>query len=464
MRWAVREKTERLIDPSCGDGRFLAAHQNSVGIEFDPAAAGDAVARAPGSLVHEGDFFTWAANTVERFDGGGGNPPFIRYQIFKGQIRDNALSFCKRLGVNFSKQTSSWAPFLVATASVLKPGGRLAFVVPAELGHAPYSAPVLEFLVQHFSTVHIIAFRQKIFPTLSEDCWLLFSDGYGGSTESIRFSAMDQFCFMPTLPTDYVSISVSEWRSVWNSRIRPFFMPTAAREMYRHIVMDRKAARLSDFATVGIGYVTGDNDFFHLRPSTAHKLDIPSKFLLPSVRNGRVLPSGPLTRETINKWSDNDDEFLLLYIPKNEDFPTSVRRYLDSDAGLTARLAFKCRSRDPWYSVPDVRFPSLFLSYMSGTQPQLVENVANCTCTNSVHAVRLKGTISANSLLNLWGHDFTKLSCEIEGHPLGGGMLKIEPKEASRIVLASPSILREVETTVLTDALKTMRAWRHNVT
>jgi hypothetical protein len=49
----------------------------------------------------------------------------------------------------------------------------MAFVVPAEIGHAPYSAPVLEYLAAHFEVVHVIAYRDKLFPELSEDCWLL---------------------------------------------------------------------------------------------------------------------------------------------------------------------------------------------------------------------------------------------------------------------------------------------------
>jgi hypothetical protein len=36
------------------------------------------------------------------------------------------------------------------------------------------------------------------------------------------------------------------------------------------------------------------------------------------------------------------------------------------------------------------------------------------------------------------GSPFVQLSCEIEGHPLGGGMLKLEPREASQIALPGP--------------------------
>jgi tRNA1(Val) A37 N6-methylase TrmN6 len=190
ISWAVRSEDDRLLDPSCGDGGFIAAHRNSVGIEQDLQATRIAMARAPWALVHEGDFFAWASETVERFECSAGNPPFIRYQNFKGGTRARAIELCARLGADFSGLASSWAPFLVATAGLLKLGGRMAFVVPAEIGHAPYAAPLLEHLIKRFSIVHIVAVREKLFPDLSQDCWLLYADGFGGRADGGRvFSA-----------------------------------------------------------------------------------------------------------------------------------------------------------------------------------------------------------------------------------------------------------------------------------
>jgi hypothetical protein len=63
VRWAVAAHTDRLLDPACGDGRFLAAHTNSVGVEGDPAAAAALQKRSPQSLIHAGDFFSWALDT-----------------------------------------------------------------------------------------------------------------------------------------------------------------------------------------------------------------------------------------------------------------------------------------------------------------------------------------------------------------------------------------------------------------
>ena len=107
VAWAVRQEKDRLFDPACGDGRFIAAHRNAVGIEQDADATRTAMARAPWSLVHEGDFFAWASETTERFDCAVGNPPFIRYQTFKGTTRQRALDLCASLGVVFSGLASS---------------------------------------------------------------------------------------------------------------------------------------------------------------------------------------------------------------------------------------------------------------------------------------------------------------------------------------------------------------------
>src|SRR5512147_1510450 len=110
LRWAIRHDHDRMLDPSCGDGRFIAGHRNSVGIEQDLEAARGAISRAPWALIHEGDFFSWASETAERFECAAGNPPFIRYQTFKGEVRIRALDLCSRMGTDFSGLASSWAP------------------------------------------------------------------------------------------------------------------------------------------------------------------------------------------------------------------------------------------------------------------------------------------------------------------------------------------------------------------
>jgi hypothetical protein len=152
---------------------------------------------------------------------------------------------------------------------------------------------------------------------------------------------------------------------------------------------DRQSARLGALASVGIGYVSGANDFFHLRLSQAERFDIPKELLHPTVRNGRALPARALTRSVVQEWVREDKPVYLLKLPRAPDIPLSVKSYLDTSEGRAAREAYKCRVRTPWYSVPDVQVPDFFLTYMSGRAVSLVRNSAHCTCTNSVHSVRL---------------------------------------------------------------------------
>jgi hypothetical protein len=460
--WAVRRESDRLLDPSCGNGRFIAAHSNSVGIEQEPESAQAAIQRAPWALVHDGDFFQWAEATPERFECCAGNPPFIRYQNFNGELRKRALALCARAGAAFTGLTSSWAPFLVAAASLLKRGGRMAFVVPAEIGHAPYAAPLLEYLVANFSTVHVIAVREKLFPQLSEDCWLLYTDGFGGRTSQIRFSAVDRFEWSATPPSYFVPVSVFEWRTRWNRRLRPFLIGARARDIYTRVMETPGSGALGSFANVGIGYVSGDNGFFHLRPSDAEYWNIPEAFLHPSVRNGRALPARQITPATVRTWKKTDQQMLLLRLHRGDEVPLPVKRYLDSAAGRAAREAYKCRNRAPWYSVPDVQVPDFILTYMSGRAPQLVKNDAGVTCTNTVHSVKIKDPALAKKLLPSWNAPLVQLSCELEGHPLGGGMLKLEVREAARVLFPSPDLtLERAAATDVKESLAEMRRWRH---
>ena len=162
VRWAVRKNRDRLLDPSCGDGRFIAAHRNGLGVEQDAAAV--AMGRAPGpastrAISSPGPHGPASASNAPR-----AILPSFATRPSRGDVRERALQLCARPGAKFSGLTGSWAPFLVATASLLKPGGRMAFVVPAAIGHAPYAAPLLDYLVGTSTTCGSWPCARSCFP------------------------------------------------------------------------------------------------------------------------------------------------------------------------------------------------------------------------------------------------------------------------------------------------------------
>ncbi|MGH7206606.1 MAG: SAM-dependent DNA methyltransferase [Nitrospiraceae bacterium] len=462
VNWVIHRSSERLLDPACGDGRFIECHRSSVGVEIDKDSTSTARQRAPWSRIHEGDFFLWASETRERFEAAAGNPPFIRYQHFSGVVRERALKEAAKLGARFNRLTSSWAPFLAVTAGLLKPGGRMAFVVPAEIGHAPYAVPVLDAFCSHFDRVQIVAVREKLFPELSEDAWLLYAEGFGGHTDFLDLSILERFAYSDVPPKPDKRVSLTAWRR-GGYRLRRFLLPQALLDLYAELGGRHGVARLGDVAQAGIGYVSGANDFFHLRPSEARKCAFPDRVLKVTVRKAGQLPEEKVDAATVRQWLRQDEPVLLLNLGGLQTITPEVKRYLDSEPGQRARVAYKCRTRDPWYVVPDVRVPHAFLSYMSGTRPSLVRNDARCVCTNSVHAVLVKPLYNVRVIQRAWRHPLVDLSCELEGHPLGGGMLKLEPREAASIRLPITSLsLSAGDEDLIRQAAWEMRRWRHH--
>jgi adenine-specific DNA-methyltransferase len=462
VRWVLRSDSDRVLDPSCGDGEFLATHNRAVGCELDAEHAATARRRAPDTVVHQGDFFAWAATTAERFDAVVGNPPFIRYQGFAGAMRDHALQLARQFGADLPALTSSWAPFVAASALLLKPGGRMAFVVPAEIGHATYAVPLIEALCASFGEVVVVAVRKKIFPALSENAWILYAADHGGLTHGVRLVAVDHFDTGAPLPTGGQMVSLADLRTV-RGRLRRWLLPSDVRGVYERFEHEADVRRLGDLATVSIGYVSGANDFFHLRPSAAEREQIDDQFLIPTVRRGGSLAdTDSLTQQHVQRWIDDDDAVLLLRIRRDDAVPKAVARYLDSDAGVRAREAYKCRVRDPWWSVPDVTVPDGFLTVMSGKTPQMTENAAGCPATNSLHVVRMREGGSFRDMQTAFASTLARLSCEVEGHPLGGGLLKLEPREAQRVLIPRCSLastLQDVDA-MLEHGIAAMREWR----
>ena len=459
VKWVAPGPNETILDPSCGDGEFLRWHPKSVGIDLDNTACDDASDNAPLSEIIHSDFFSWASTTDRKFDAAVGNPPFVRYQHFNGRMRELALQLSKRNGADISGLTSTWAPFIVVVASLLKPNGRLAFVVPAEIGHSTYAKPVIEYLTANFKRVQVVAIRKKIFPDLSADAWLLYAEGFGGTCASVSLSAVESFSISERPPAPTTVISVSEWREN-GGRLRKYLLPSDVLGLYSRLQKSDASIALADIAKIRIGYVTGDNSFFHLTEDEVEQWAIPKRYLKVALRRGKDLPPATLKSEHAKCWLDDGQEVFLLDLTGVANPPPEVRAYLDSEVGLIARRRYKCRVRKPWYVVPDVTVPDAFISVMSGKESNFALNNAGCVCTNSILAVHGLNEVDLRSVASGWLSPLSRLSQELEGHPLGGGMLKIEPGEARKVVVPLTA-QTDVEEELLLEGVETMRRWRH---
>ncbi len=448
VSWAIRDGSATVLDPSCGDGAFLAAASARLaqfgsssfrlhGVDVSADALRESRQRVRNARLVQSDFFDLTPQSLPAFDCVVGNPPYIRYQTFNCDSTSEAHLRAIEAGVQLPRLASSWAPFVVHSARFLRPGGRLAMVMPSELGHAMYAREVLKYLARSFKSVAIEMFRDKIFGELGQSTVLLFCDGYGEACREFTVASADnlQSEARETRAVDIAAVMAGRFR------LNHYVLSDKVLSLYNALADDPRIRRLGDVAEVGIGYVTGANNFFHLTDDEQRKWRISDRFLRPAVMNLRDVEGIEYRQDQWTARREAGDKVHLLAIPPaaKSSLPTSLQRYLIQGEIDGVADRYKCRTRKLWYVVPHVRVADAFLSYMSGEMPRLVTNGAGFVAPNTIHLLRFLNGSSANSYAASWRNSLTKLSCEMEGHALGGGLFKIEPSEAERILVVAPS-------------------------
>ena len=165
--------------------------------------------------------------------------------------------------------------------------------------------------------------------------------------------------------------------------------------------------------------------FVHLSDAEASRRAIPRRFLVKSIRNGRRVVGAVFSKDDWRALNRAGERNLLLRIrPSDEVVDRATLAYLSMGRRAGVTKGYKCRVRDPWYAVPHVYVGDAFLTYMSGTKPKLFLNSARAVAPNTLHVVRMRrdATATGSQLVASWYSTLTALSCEIQGHSLGGGL------------------------------------------
>jgi len=503
--WALRQPTDSILDPSFGGGVFLRAAaerlrqlggsiKNVHGVEVAEAAYSRVAADITigEARLHCADFLALTPGQLGLFDSVVGNPPFIRAPRMSAASRSLALRQAAAQGVRLSKRSSAWAPFLVHASAFVKPGGRLAMVVPAELGHAVYARPVIAHLTQSFAQVTLLSPRKRLFPELDQDTLLLLAEGRRACPERSRREAGGRSSLVVGQWLDQaLTVASGEWlpfaspslckaspnhsglwlrtskevgsgkweveqsynpqptthnpsvRATSSSRLAGALLPERIRALYQELAAHPHVRRLGALAEVGIGYVTGANRFFHLSPAEVARWELPHQVLRPAVWRSHALAGLRLSRQDWQGACASGTAGYLLHI-NGDPLPEAVSRYLAYGQASGVAQGYKARERRCWYQVGNVKVPDLLLAAM-GLQLALVTNEANVTAPNTLHVVRLYPSLqdkhvrtTALGLSLGWQSALTHLSLEVEGHALGGGLLKLEPSEARRVLVALP--------------------------
>jgi hypothetical protein len=435
-RWAIRDADDRVLEPACGDGAFVTAVSKRFealgmddlagrlfGIEREPDEAQKALALAPNASVLTSDFFDVEPTLLPQMDAVIGNPPYIRYHGFTGTDREKGLSRARLQGVELTRLASSWAHFVVHSVAFLGPAGRLALVLPAELLHTDYGQPVRDLLLRRFGSIVVVAFDRGVFGDAQVDAVLLLASN--DDRRGLRVVRLPDERALDALDVDaYADMATLKPMPRWSGAV-----DVGAGSVYEELLASGAAVPLGTLASVDIGFVSGANDFFILSREEAERRGLPADVLTPTMRRPGDIP-GLLA-------SEGDVRLLLDLARRPEPSDEHVLAYLMEGEASGIALRYKCRVRRPWYAVPLPRSkPDAFLPYMSHLAPHLIVNDVGAWSSNLLHGVTL-GLFAPppQALASAMASSVTLLSAEIEGRAYGGGVLKLETKEAERLLV-----------------------------
>jgi adenine-specific DNA methylase len=373
----------------------------------------------------------------------------------------------RSLGLTPNRLTNSWVPFLVAATECLNEGGRLAFVVPAELLQVSYAAQLRSFLTDRFERINIVTCNDLFFEGAEQEVVLLLADGaFRNPSERnvcrVAVTEIEQVSDLrETSPATLVSQSESKDVRHDSEKWLKYFLSNREIGLMRNLRDDASVTQLEDHAEVDVGVVTGKNEFFLLNEEQVDTLRV-RKFVKPVVgRSAHIRGARFMSEDWAELVTSGQRVFLLdIGLVTRARLPEPFREYVESAERNGFHRGYKCSIRSPWYAVPSVWEPDAFLFRQIYDFPRLVVNQAGATSTDTIHRVRCKGRperLAANMYTSL-----TAASAEIEGRSYGGGVLELEPTEAERLLvpkkLSGALALGECDRLVrggrLTDVLK----------
>jgi adenine-specific DNA methylase len=455
VKWVKKNSPKTLLEPSCGDGAFLQAIEKKrfsglekiIGCEIDPDEAAKAQNRTklPVNVINT-DFLSWflaLEHSENLFDAVVGNPPFIRYQYLPNEQQQLAEKIFKQVKLPFTKHTNAWVPFVLASIKLLRPGGRLAMVIPSEIFHIPHAQSLRCYLASQCSKILILDPTEIWFGETLQGTVLLLAEkkenqrakGLGVGVVSGKdkeiLSANPEALFQESSFANGVTIE-GKWM--------PVFLSKNERNLLSQLRSHKEIKQFSEIASVDVGIVTGANKFFLVPDSVVDEFSLHDcahpmfgrsdhvKGLVYSLNDHNSNKAGGLPANFL--WFQDEDQ---------DSLPGNIKKYLEIGLSQSLHTRFKCRTRRCWYKVPSVYSAPVAMLKRAHHYPRLVLNSANAYTTDTAYRIR-PINIKPETLVFCFVNSLTCLMAELEGRHYGGGVLELVPSEIERLLIPTVKV------------------------
>ena len=459
-RWIQEKNPKNILEPSCGDGVFAEAI-GRVGFSGELCFTGfeilaeealqarkkcEAIAKLS-ATIYSKDFLSWAINEMaagrSNYDAAVGNPPFIRYQYLPKDAQEKAETIFRLLHLPFTKHTNAWVPFVLASIALLKPGGRLGMILPAEIIHVMHSQSLRTYLGSVCSRLLIIDPDEIWFEETLQGAVILLAEKKemrSDCGEGVGIVKVSGESFLDGSPSDLFNDTARLNGKTIEGKWTRALLTTAERELLDRVTEHPEVHRLDQVAQVDVGLVTGANKFFLVNNETVARNGLHA-YAHPMFGRSEHCP-GVIYDERQhrdNAHVGNPTNFIWLK-ENGSKFTPDVLNYIRQGVAEGLHTRYKCRVREPWFVVPSVYATEIAMLKRAHDIPRLIHNRLRAYTTDT--AYRIRTDANPQKLVYCFLNSLTALSAELEGRYYGGGVLELVPSEIERLVVPLPRSVR----------------------
>lgn len=429
-------------------------HRQLWACDIDPAACRQTkeVSGIPDDHVWSADFLSLVAiDGVQgrKFDSVVGNPPYVSLHRMPLDQRERALAAARRLNLTIGGRASLWAYFLAASVHAVRPGGRVAFILPESLLHAEYALAMVRTFARSFKRCTLVSLRERCFVPdgAAERVVVLLAEEFTATPQSTEIALRE--CITAEDAVRFITALRDEQAGALpalNGHAVPHLLPATSEPMVE-LSATPCSHTFGSFADIKIGVVTGADHYFLLTELERKERKLRSAWLTPLLPRFQACKTFAFRSTDWKKLRDRGEKCWLLSPPADVN-SAALRGYLGKFPIQELEENRTFTKRPLWYAPVLGRKAHAFLRYMGASGPRIAFARFQVTCTNIIHRVYFEKGISAlkrKAIILSMHSSYSQLSAEFEGRAYGSGVLKLEPSEGRRLRLLLPPVLNRAE-------------------
>lgn len=429
-----------ILEPSAGDGRFIQALRykgygaSFTAVEFDPEKIPLLKEKINAQFTHiiNEDFLQFVEKSDRLYDLIIGNPPYISIKNMDKSFLQEARELCKKFSLRPNLIKNSWVAFILGSMKVLAPGGAIFFVLPMEFLQVQYAEKLRNFLEERFNTIHILTFKEKMFPEIEQNTCLVLLTNEERNNPYILYQQYKTLTGTDILYSSQIKKNkpLKKWT---NAVLSDMDIDLLKR-------LEGYYPRIDTLVSSTPGIVTGANKVFILNDKEVKKYKC-KKFVKPTISKAAIIRhSFTIDHNLIHKLSDEGEKIFLLDLSgsKKEDFSKELRNYLDESGkqkrnDIEIKESYKCSRRTPWYAVPITKSGDAAFFKRYDLIPRICVKHREIYTTDIAYNLIFKEDIEPDSFVFSFYNSLTLSQCEFLGRYYAGGVSELIPREFKQL-------------------------------